>query len=131
MTLQKNEVTDMNFENISWVDSDIERIEIEYNCAKLFIFNDSLQKDMCVSCTGFIGLNNLCIWDDQIIEQASIFQIKDDDNTPFIQTVFAAYDKDFNYGERWLNHGIIELRIKLVNGISFSIYCQKVDVDHV
>ena len=121
----------MKFENIDWADSNIEKIEIEYDCAKLLIFNDTLQKNVCVSCTGFVGLTNLCMWDDQIIDDATVHQIQDDDDTPFIKMVFSAYDKDFNYGERWLNKGILELHIKLINGIAFSIYCQKIDVEYV
>ena len=120
----------MSFYSIDWADSNIDKIVIEYDCAKLFIFNDTLQRNVCVSCTGFIGLNNLCMWDDQIIDTASIHQIQDGDTSPFIQTVFTAYDKDFNYGERWLNRGILELRIKLVNGIAFSIYCQQINVEY-
>ena len=121
----------MKFENIDWADSNIEKIEIEYDCAKLLIFNDTLQKNVCVSCTGFVGLTNLCIWDDQIIDSAEILPVSDNDDSPFIREVFTAYDKEFNYGERWLNKGILELRIKLVNYISFSIYCQKIDVEYV
>jgi hypothetical protein len=121
----------MNFENIDWADSNIDKIEIEYDCAKLLIFNDTLQKKVCVSCTGFIGLTNLCIWDDQIIDSAEILPVSDNDDASFIRAVFTAYDKDFNYGERWLNKGIFELRIKLINDIAFSIYCQKIDVEYV
>ena len=121
----------MKFENIDWADSNIDKIEIEYDCAKLLVFNDTLQKNVCVSCTGFVGLTNLCMWDDQIIDDATVHQIQDDDDTTFIKTVFSAYDKDFNYGERWLNKGVLELRIKLINGIAFSIYCQKIDVEYV
>lgn len=121
----------MDFEKISWADSNIEKIEIEYDCAKLFIFNAALQMNVCVSCTGFIGLTNLCIWDDQIIGQASVERVEDDNENPFIRAVFSAYDKDFNYGERWLSRGILELRIKLLNNISFSIYCQKITVEEI
>lgn len=121
----------MKFENIDWADSNIDKIEIEHDCAKLLIFNDTLQKNVCVICTGFVGLTNLCMWDDQIIDDATVHEIQDDDDTPFIKTVFSAYDKDLNYGERWLNKGVLELRIKLINGIAFSIYCQKIDVEYV
>lgn len=78
----------MNFKNIDWADSRIEKIVIEYNCAKLYVFNDDIRRNLCVSCTGFIGLTNLCIWDDQVIDHAEIHQIADDDNTPFIQMLF-------------------------------------------
>ncbi len=119
----------MKFENINWADSDIEKIEIEHNCAKLFIFNDILQQNVCVSCTGFIGLTNLCIWDDQIIDNAEIRSISDCDDIPFMKAVYSAYDKSFNYGERCLDNGVLEMCIKLVNNISFSIYCQAINVE--
>lgn len=119
----------IDLNSIFWADSNIEKITIEYNCAQLYVFNSALQRNLRLNCTGFIGLTNLCIWDDQIIEDAEFHQVSEDENTPFLQMLFSAYDKNFNYGERWLNQGILEVRIKLVNGITFSIYCQKVDVE--
>lgn len=118
----------MNFHGIDWADSSINKIEIEYNCAKLLIFNDSLQKNLVVKCTGFIGMTNLCIWDDQIIDYAEVCTIEEDNSTAFTQMLFSTYDKNANYGERWLNHGILEVRIRLVNDTTFSIYCQSVEV---
>ena len=53
--------------------------------------------NMCVICTGFIGVTDLCIWDDQIIDYADARQIADDENIPFMKMVYAAYDKNFNY----------------------------------
>ena len=118
----------MNFCDIDWADSDIEKIEIEYNCATLFVFNDTLQKQLIVEFNGFIGLTNLLIWDDQIIDHAEVHEIQDNNSTPFIQMLFATYDKDFNYGERWLNKGILEVQIHLVNHTFFSLYCQSIDI---
>ena len=119
----------MCFNSVFWPDSNIEKITIEYNRAQLYVYNSALQRNLHVNCTGFIGLTNLCIWDDQIIEDAEIRQVSEDENTAFLQTLFSAYDKDYNYGERWLSQGILELRITLVNGITFSIYCQNVDIE--
>lgn len=118
----------MNFSSIDWADSNIERIEIEYNCAKLIVFNDALQKQLIIKFDGFIGLTNLLIWDDQIIDHAEVHEIQDNDSAPFIQLLFATYDKNFNYGERWLNKGILEVQIHLVNNTSFSLYCQSIDI---
>ena len=118
----------MNFYDIDWADSDIEKIEIEYNCATLFVYNDTLQKQLIVKFNGFIGLTNLLIWDDQIIDHAEVQEIQDNNSTPFIQMLFATYDKDFNYGERWLNKGILEVQIHLVNHTFFSLYCQSIDI---
>ncbi len=121
----------IEFDNIDWADSDIERIEIEYDSIKLYVFNDALQRNVCVSCTGFIGLTNLCIWDDQIIDHAEIHQIADDESLPFMEMVYQSYDKNSNYGERCLNDGVFDLCIRLVNKTSFNIYCQKITVEYI
>ena len=121
----------MEFNNIDWADSNIEKIEIEYDSIKLYIFNDTLQRNVCVICTGFIGVTDLCIWDDQIIDYADARQIADDENIPFMKMVYASYDKNFNYGERYLNNGVIEVCIRLINNIPFNIYCQKITVEYI
>jgi len=118
----------MNICSIDWADSNIEKIEIEYNCATLFVFNDTLQKQLIVKLNGFIGLTNLLIWDDQIIDHVEVHEIQDNNPSPFIQMLFAVYDKDFNYGERWLNNGILEIQIHLVNHTCFTLYCQSIDI---
>ena len=115
----------MEFNNIDWADSNIEKIEIEYDSIKLYVFIDTLQRNVCVTCTGFIGLTNLCIWDDQIIDHAEIHQIADDESIPFMEMVYSAY------GERCLNNGVFDVCIKLVNNISFNIYCQKITVEYI
>lgn len=121
----------MEFSNIDWADSNIEKIEIEYDSIKLYVFNDTLQRNVCVNCTGFIGLTNLCFWDDHIIDHAEMHQISDDEIIPFMEMVYSAYDKNFNYGERFLNNGVIDVCIRLVNDISFNIYCQKITVEYI
>lgn len=65
----------MNFENMDWADSNIDNIKISYNCADLYVYNDALQKDFVVKFNGFIGLTNLCIWDDQIIDYVNVNKV--------------------------------------------------------
>ena len=50
---------------------------------------------------------------------------RDDD---FVLNLYSAYSENTDYGGRFLNQGLIELRIELINHIAFSIYCQKIDV---
>lgn len=117
----------MTFKNIYWPDSQLEKIQIEYDCATLIIWNDVLQKRLTVRCTGLAGITNLCIWDDTIIMNAEVYPVTDFD-TDFIHRLFEAYDKNYDYGGRTLSSGLLELRIELINHISFSVYCLKVDV---
>jgi len=121
----------MKFEEIDWADSSIEKICIEYDRAVLFVYNDALERNMCVTCRGFIGLTNLCIWDDQIIDCAEVNKITDDSENEFVCKLFSVYDKNMSYGERRLSDGIIELRVRLVNNITFSLYCQGIEAEEL
>lgn len=117
----------MNISNINWADSDLENITIEYDHASLVIWNDTLQKRLSVECSGLAGITNLCIWDDTIILNVSVSSASDSHNE-FVRNLYAKYSKDKDYGGRSLNEGLLELRIELANYISFSVYCQKIEV---
>lgn len=117
----------MNFLNYNWADSDIENITIEYDHTTLVIWNDYLQKRLCVECSGFAGITNLCMWDDTIIMSASVYPACDGDNE-FLSNLYTAYSNNKDYGGRSLSNGLLELRIELANYISFSVYCQKIEV---
>lgn len=117
----------MNFQDFNWADSDVENINIEYDHATLAIWNDTLQKRLTVECSGLAGITNVCIWDDTIIMSASVYPVCDTDNE-FIRNLYTAYSKNMNYGGRSLDKGLLELRIELANYISFSVYCQQIEV---
>ena len=117
----------MKFESIYWPDSQLIRIHIQYDYAGLLVYNDTLQKQLLIECTGLAGVTNLCIWDDMIIMEARIFPT-DETNTAFIRNMYTAYDKSADYGGRSLSNGMKELRIELENHIPFSVYCQKIQV---
>ena len=116
----------MEFFEIDWADSDIESIRIEYDRASLVIWNDTLQKKLLVVCTGLAGITNLCIWDDTIIYDTNVRLA--DPNDDFVRKLYGAYSKECNFGGRSLSNDLYELQIELVNNITFSIYCQKIEV---
>jgi len=89
----------MKFESIFWPDSQLVKIQIEYNYAGLVIWNDVLQKHLLVKCSGLAGINNLCIWDDTIIENIYV-KNADLSSDSYLQNVFSNYDKDFDCGGR-------------------------------
>ena len=117
----------MKFHDYYWADSDIESINIQYDLATIVIWNDALQKMLSVECSGFAGITNLCIWDDTIIMSASVYHACNADNE-FLSNLDSAYSKNKDYGGRSLGSGLLELKIELANYISFSIYCQKIEV---
>ena len=117
----------MKFENIYWPDSQLATIQIEYDRANLVIWNEVLKKRLSVECSGLAGITNLCIWDDTIIMSASVYPVCDADNE-FLNNLYTAYSKNKDYGGRYLGEGLLEMRMELVNGIFFRVYCQKIEV---
>ncbi len=117
----------MNFHHYDWADSEVERINIEYDLATLIVWNDTLQKRLAVECSGLAGITNLCIWDDTSIMSANVYPVVNADNE-FLRNFYGAYSKGMDYGGRTLDNGFLELRIELSNYISFSIYCQNIEV---
>ncbi len=117
----------MKFENIYWPDSQLIKIQIQYDHASLLIYNDALQKKLLIECFGLAGVTNLCIWDDMIIMEAQVSPA-DNTNTDFMRKMYTAYDRNADYGGRSLSNGMQELRMKLENHIAFSVFCQKIQV---
>ena len=117
----------MKFESIYWPDSQLIKIQIQYDHASLLIYNDALQKKLLIECFGLAGVTNLCIWDDMIIMEAQVSPA-DNTNTDFMRKMYTAYDRNADYGGRSLSNGMQELRMKLENHIAFSVFCQKIQV---
>lgn len=121
------DVAIMNFSSFCWADSDLEKIQIEFDHAALTIWNNVLQKRLIVHCWGLAGITNLCIWDDTTIINSEIAPVTHQRDI-FVQNLFAAYKANYNYGGRSLDTGLLALRIELSNHIQFIVYCQSIDV---
>lgn len=117
----------MKFESIYWPDSQLIKIQIQYNYASLLIYNDALQKKLLIECSGLAGVTNLCIWDDMIIMEAQVSPA-DNTNTDFMRNMYTVYDRNADYGGRLLSNGMQELRMEFENHIAFSVFCQKIQV---
>lgn len=117
----------INFQNIDWSDSNIEKVIIEYNCATFEILNYAVNKTFFVKCTGFIGISNLCFFDDMIIFDTDVVHI-DENSDEFVSWIYTEYGKDYKCYEWDLSQGILALKIKMVNNTELSVYCQKIEV---
>lgn len=118
----------MNFKEILWADMRIENINIEYDHLSLIIVDDLEKCQFCVKCHGFVGITDLCMWDDTIIFKTDIRHPGVSDNE-YLKKVYKSYDKDFDYGGgRILGDNLLELMITLSNNLTFSIYCQGIEV---
>ena len=120
----------MDFSNVIWADSNLEKIIVEYDRVVLEIWSDILQSRLLIKCSGLAGITDLCIWDDTIISEAQVRNISSPINS-FTEKLFSIYEKDENYGGRSLNEGLLELQISLVNNTTFCIYCLKIDFEDI
>ena len=111
--------------DVDWIDSQLEKITIEYDKAELLVECDS--GNYVITCTGLIGLTNLCIWDDTIIENICV-KNADPSSDSYLQTVFSNYDKDFDYGGRILGENILILSVSIINNTVFDLYCKQISV---
>ena len=115
----------MKLNEIDWIDSQLEKITIEYDKAELLVECDS--GNYVITCTGLIGLTNLCIWDDTIIENIYV-KNADPSSDSYLQNVFSNYDKDFDYAGRILGENILILSVSIVNNTVFNLYCKQISV---
>lgn len=115
----------LNMQNICWHDAEIINIYIEYNklIMKVKLEDEwNTISNITMECIGFIGINNLCIFDDIIIDDVIIEKIYSETDD-FLKKVFNAYNETDEYDGRTLNNGIIKITCKIINNIAFEIYC--------
>ena len=114
--------------DVDWIDSQLEKITIEYDKAELLVECDS--GNYVITCTGLIGLTNLCIWDDTIIENIYV-RNADPLSDSYLQNVFSHYGKDFDCGGRILGENILILSVSIINNTVFNLYCKQISVSTV
>ena len=61
----------MNINEIDWADSQIKKIIVEYDKCNILIETDSTNSqtsNYIITCSGLVGLTDLCIWDDTSLD---------------------------------------------------------------
>ena len=120
---KNGDVAIMRFEDIFWPDSEINKITIANDEIKIEIFDDAFQRSFSVLCTGVIGIEGLCIWEDITILHANLTH-------PIIKESLAGQKLYKIYGgypsmETILSN-ITSLSIELIDNQVFTIYCQNI-----
>ncbi len=119
----------MNFNDLSWHDSQINSINIQDDQIVIYVYQDALEKDCRIVCKEVVGITDLCMWDDSIISSAAATKLTDF-SRDFLKSVLKAYGHNYNSDEyKALRDGMIDVSVELVNGIVFHIYCYGVTVE--
>ena len=114
-----------NINQIDFADAQLKRINIEYDKAEIYIqLDDGKNSNLEIICSGLLGIDNLCIWDDTYIDNLSV--IDADRNSQYLKEVFNAYLH--STPDRDLNKQIYDLKITLVNNITCHVYFQHYEI---
>ena len=116
----------LNFNDIFWGDSTLEKIEIEYNKIVVLIFNDATDQLVKIECEQCIGMTDIIIWDEVIIDNVFLKKF-DNQSNPLVKRICDIY-KNTQSVKIELNSGLYELRIVLIEDIEFSIICKKITI---
>ena len=109
-------------------DGDIEKIEISSNSISIIIQHDDYEKSIKILCNDVVGLTNLCMWEDTIINNATLEYVNGE-LSPFLQEVKDAHPLNGEfYDNQPIKNKLLCLSIALVNDIVFNIYCYSVEI---
>lgn len=118
----------MNLHKIDFADSELKKLNIEFDKAEVFIqLDDEKNTNIVIKCSGLLGVNNLCIWDDTYIDSLSILPA--DKDSEFLKEVFKVYIS--STPDRDLSKPIYDLKITFVNNLSCHIYIQEYEINNV
>ena len=116
------------FYEYCWHDADIEKIEISANQISIMINFDDFENPITVLCNNVVGLTNLCMWEDTIIDDAKLEYV-DNELPSFLQEVMNSHPLDGEfYNNQPIRSNLLCLSMKLTNDIAFNIYCYEVKI---
>lgn len=116
----------LDYNKLFWGDSVLEKIEIEYDNIKIYIFNDVEQKHIIIECEYCAGMTEIITWDEIIIENVYLNEIKNEQH-PLIASVKEQYGElDYYEPNKSVYGSYFELRVLLISNLSFSVICKQV-----
>lgn len=108
-----------------WGDSTLEQVVIEYDKITVKVFNDITEKIVYIECLNCIGMTNLYIWDETIIDNIVLDEIMPNSHEMW-KKIYEAYgDESYDLNKN-LRGKFYELTIKMINDLEFSIICKDV-----
>ena len=116
----------INYTDVLWSDSILKKIQIVYDKIEITIFNDMLKKEICIECLQCVGMTDIIIWDEVIIENILLEKVYNF-QSPLIARVMEMYgDKPFS-SVKQITGEFYELQVSLINGLFFNVICKNVN----
>jgi hypothetical protein len=104
-------------------DACVEKIEINSNKTVLHVDADGLK--MKIVCSDTVGVTDICMWEDDIIYDVKLSEVKDF-SVLFLSEVKKAHGAS---NKSTVKKGLLDLSVELVNNIAMHIYCYNLEVE--
>ena len=92
------------------------------------IFNDALQKKINVICSKCIGISEIFIWDEVIIENIFIEEVVSSEH-PMWKKIHDLYGAQSCDSEKDIQKPFYELKIVLIDDLEFKVLCQGIEFE--
>ena len=119
----------IKYDEIFWGDSTIEEIDIKYDELTMSIFNDVQQKKINVICSKCIGISEMFIWDEVIIENIFIEEVVLSEH-PMWKKIYELYGTGSYDSEKDILKSFYELKVVLINDLEFKVLCQGIEFEY-
>ena len=115
----------IKYSEIFWGDSTVEEISIKRDEVRISIFNDVQQKKIHIVCSNCIGISELFLWDEVIIENVFVEAVISREH-PMWQKIYELYGTESYDFEKNLQEPFYQLKVVLINDLVFKVLCQKI-----
>ena len=114
------------YNEIFWGDSTLEEIVIKYDKLTISVFNDVLQKKIDIICSKCIGISEMFIWDEVIVENIFIKEVVSWEH-PMWKKTYGLYGAESFNSEKDILKPFYELEVVLINDLGFKVLCQGIE----
>ena len=115
----------IEYNEIFWGDSTLEKVEIVYDRIRLSVYNDFWKKTIYLECFECVGITEFIVWDEIIIDNV-FFRELSFEQSPMLEKVKTLYGQSSSPFAKNFEQSFYELQVMLIGGISFSVICKSV-----
>lgn len=115
----------LNFDELLLGDSVLEKIEIVNDKISILIYNDVNQKEVYIDCLQCVGMTELIIWDENIIDFIDLKKIGNTDHYLADKAVKLYGKESLNYNKK-LCDNLCLLKIVFIDKTYFEVVCNEV-----
>ena len=115
----------INFNEILWEDSRLEKIEIVNDKISILIYNDVKQKEIYIDCLQCVGMTEIIIWDETIIDFIDLKEISISDNY-LVNKMINTYGKYSPNYDKQLSDNLYKLKVIFIDNTYFEVVCNKI-----